>query len=113
MSHTPIPWRQGETLLTAQTKRWTEEQWAENDLVERLAVFAYFTSADQGRGRQRVATCTRVEDVTFIVRAVNNHERLVVALQDMLTLFAPYAYESEKHRIEAARAALNALEQTK
>ncbi len=60
--HAKEPWVQGATLPTAQTKRWSKEQWDENDARERCLIFA---------GGQPVAQCKRPEDASRIVAAVN------------------------------------------
>ena len=49
-------WSRGRTLLTAQTRRWTQEQWARNELQERALILVGFTQGDEGRGRNRIAT---------------------------------------------------------
>lgn len=55
--HTPGPWRVGMTLVTPQTRRWTQEQWEDNDRIEKHMVFDRFTPSDGGRGRRLVASC--------------------------------------------------------
>lgn len=60
--HAKEPWAQGFTQLTTETKRWTKEQWDENEARERCLVFA---------GGQPVAQCKRPEDASRIVAAVN------------------------------------------
>jgi len=67
--HTPGPWRQGFTLLTDATRRWTPEQWQQNNARERRLVFANFTSLDQGSSRKLVAVCESEADARLISAA--------------------------------------------
>ena len=52
---TPGPWRQGITLATPRTRRWTAEQIEKNNAIERRMIFSNFTAADSGIGRQLIA----------------------------------------------------------
>ena len=78
---TPRPWRQGRTLLTAQTRTWNGKQWRENETFEGLQVFANFRDEDQGRGRILVCRCERVEDARYIAQLPNIVSRLKEALK--------------------------------
>lgn len=68
-AHTPGPWKQGYTLSTEVTRRWTAEQWAQNDARERRLVFANFTSKDQGSCRRLIAVCESEDDAPLIAAA--------------------------------------------
>lgn len=48
------PWNIGRTLMTAQTKKWSAEEIADNDVRERLQVFSNFSALDEGRSRELV-----------------------------------------------------------
>lgn len=63
------PWRQGITLRTPSTARWTRKQFAESDRRERRMVFANFSSLDGGRSRQLVAVCETPEDAALAAAA--------------------------------------------
>jgi hypothetical protein len=71
--NTPGPWFQGITLMTAQTKRWSAAELAENDRKEKRMIFANFsaiqTMRDQGRGRVRVAIFENEEDAQLAAQA--------------------------------------------
>lgn len=65
------PWRQGITLRTAQTSRWTQAEVEANDLIEKRLVFVNFSGADAGKARRRIATFERAEDARRTVACVN------------------------------------------
>lgn len=69
--NTKEPWAQGVTLTTARTRRWTAEQVAANNAIERRMIFAGFSHFDEGRSRVRIAVCEREEDARRIVACVN------------------------------------------
>jgi len=79
-NHTPVPWSQGYTLSTPQTRRWDAATITENDERERLMVFSGFSSEDAGRSRRLVAVCQRVEDARLIASA----PELLAALKETL-----------------------------
>jgi hypothetical protein len=49
-------WQRGRTLITPVTRKWTPEQFAQNDLYERTIVFSDFTNIDAGRSRKQVCS---------------------------------------------------------
>ena len=84
-AHTATPWRVGHTLMTAQTERWSPEQWETNEREERRCVFANFHAEDEGRSRVLVCEAQTEEDAKFIVLAGNSYPR--AALDTALTAF--------------------------
>lgn len=80
--HTPGPWSQGVTLNTRETRRWSPEETATNDVRERLMVFSGFTPLDEGRGRRRVAICDRPEDARLIAKAPEMRDMLLELFED-------------------------------
>jgi hypothetical protein len=60
------PWKQGFTLSTPVTRRWSDAERAANDEREKRLVFAEFTSTDHGSGRKLVAVCETKEDARLI-----------------------------------------------
>ena len=54
--------RQGTTLITKQTARWSKEQIKENEFIENCMVFANFTDIDGGKSRKLVATFDNPSD---------------------------------------------------
>lgn len=66
---TPGPWRQGVTLVTDVTRRWTTEQVRANNAREELEVYAYLSEEDGGVRRELVARCVRVEDAELVAAA--------------------------------------------
>lgn len=81
--HTAIPWSQGITLITGQTRKWTPEQVEENDRRERRMIFSGFTAADKGRSRKYIAVCDREEDAKHIVHCVNQYDPMLAALKGL------------------------------
>jgi hypothetical protein len=65
-----VKWEQGRLLNTWTTNRWTDEQRAESDAVERKMAFAYFSAEDEGRERVFVFKYSTPEEC---VNAVNEH----------------------------------------
>lgn len=63
--------RQGFTLLTSRTRDWTKELIARNNAAEELLIFESFREDDDGRSRNRVATCFDSSQAKAIVSAVN------------------------------------------
>ena len=61
---------QGRLLITWETKRWTAEQRADGDAIERKMAFAYFSAEDEGRGRVCVFVYDTPEECSM---AVNTH----------------------------------------
>ena len=75
--HMPEPWSSGKTLLTPITKRWSKQQWDQNEIDEGKRIFSNFRVEDQGRSRQLIA----VLDV--LDRGVNweaNRDRIVTCV---------------------------------
>jgi hypothetical protein len=64
-------WQVGKTLLTPTTRRWSKDEWYANEARERRCVFRYFTSLDQGRGRELIAEFRNPDDAALAVKAVN------------------------------------------
>lgn len=83
-THTPGPWRQGITLSTQRTRRWTQEQWDANEKHEKRLIFAEFHVDDEGTSRQIVAECRRPEDAEYIVRACNAYHAMLEALEYLM-----------------------------
>lgn len=67
--HTPGPWKQGHTLATSETARWTPEQFAASDAIEARMVFANFNLSDKGKGRYLVAEAKDADDARLIAAA--------------------------------------------
>lgn len=63
-------WKTGKTLMTAQTRRWSAQQVAENDKIEGRMIFEGFSARDEGRGRQLVAACESPEQANRIVERI-------------------------------------------
>ena len=95
-NHTQGPWRQGFTLATNVTRRWTQEQWQQNEERERRLVFVNFTARDEGSGRKLIAACESEDDARLIAAA----PELLDALKDLVD--NGIGTESVKH----ARAAI-------
>lgn len=68
----------GKTLLTRITRRWTKEQWAGNEHIERRLIVANQSQSDEGRGRVHIAKCERLEDAAYI--AALSPERILAML---------------------------------
>jgi hypothetical protein len=49
-----VPWQQGALLITATTRRWSQEERDRTHQVEQCAAFAHFSGADEGRSRKFV-----------------------------------------------------------
>lgn len=62
-------WTHGRTLMTAQTSRWTTEQFERNEASERQRVFANFSPADEGRSRFQICNEASAEDAAYIAAA--------------------------------------------
>lgn len=67
--HAAESWSVGRTLLTQQTRQWPPEEWEENERRERRRVFAHFTAADEGRGRELIAECRDAAHAPLIAAA--------------------------------------------
>ena len=69
--HTPGPWKQGITLTTPQTQRWSDAERTANDEIEKRKVFSGFSHLDGGRRRKLIAVCETKEDARLISEAPN------------------------------------------
>ena len=63
-------WSQGITLITANTKKWTNEQFEKSNEIERKSIFNNFNIEDEGRSRVLIATCENANQAKLIVDAV-------------------------------------------
>lgn len=45
-------WKTGRTLITNQTRKWSDEQFLINDTLEGRYIFSNFQDSDEGRSRQ-------------------------------------------------------------
>ena len=66
--------KQGFTLETSQTRRWSKQQWDENDARERCYIFANFSRVDDGKGRVFVLKCS---DSSTAAKLVSEHNSKV------------------------------------
>lgn len=82
-----LPWRQGETLETQATRRWTKEQWEVNEQREKRVIFSRFSSHDQGRSREAVAEFKKAEDAAYACRAASNYPEVVQCLRFLVELW--------------------------
>ncbi len=64
---------QGQTLLTATTRRWTLDQWDANEERERRTVYRNFSMQDQGRSRVLVQECQSAEEAASMVDDLNGN----------------------------------------
>lgn len=71
------PWKQGATLTTAQTRRWTAAQMQANDAVERQRVFANFDFGDEGRSRVFIAETRAEANASLIAMAPELAARVI------------------------------------
>lgn len=71
------PWKQGATLTTAQTRRWTAAQMQANDAVERQRVFANFDFGDEGRSRVFIAETRAEANARLIAMAPDLAARVI------------------------------------
>lgn len=109
---TPGPFQQGRLLNTRVTLRWSEEQRADADALERRLVFSGFHSEDQGRGRVLVATCGRLEDAAFICLACNSYDSdqaKIKALVEALEMMKARARDNMKLSLYDFKQLQNAL----
>ncbi len=78
-------WRQGYTLMTTNTNRWSKEDIKRNDLTENKILFTNFNLEDEGRGRMKVAVFeSNPADTLYTAMAVNNLASLAEALQSVI-----------------------------
>lgn len=77
----PGPWTQGITLMTAQTRRWNQDQIRVSNSVEAKMMFANFTSEDQGRSRRFLAKFEDEKDAEVCVKSRNALPNLLSALE--------------------------------
>jgi hypothetical protein len=66
-----VMWAQGRLLDTHNTRRWTAEQRAKDDAIERKMAFAHFSAEDEGRGRVCVFVYDTAEECSEAVNAHN------------------------------------------
>lgn len=85
-------WRQGKLLLTAQTKRWTEDARRRGDEEEQRYIFTGFSGADEGRSRQVVLGCiSEMSDPRL-------DAEYIVALHNALPTLRKAALDGERYR---------------
>lgn len=75
------PWSQGRLLLTNQTKRWPEDVRKQADDSEKLRVFSWFSSLDEGRCRQFICETREIGDAEFIANAKYDIQFLLSQLE--------------------------------
>lgn len=75
------PWKQGATLTTAQTRRWSAAQMQANDAVEKQRVFANFNFGDEGRSRVFIAE-THAEANARLIAIAPDLAARVLELED-------------------------------
>lgn len=76
-------WSRGFILMTADTRKWTQEKIDQNNEHENKMVFAGFTAHDQGRSRKLICTCKDKQDATFIAAAPDMY-RLLLSLWEQV-----------------------------
>lgn len=64
-------WRQGTTLLTPITRRWSQYERDKNEAIENKIVFANFHDEDEGRSRIHICTCETDEQARRVVESHN------------------------------------------
>lgn len=75
--HSPLPWSQGRTLLTRETRRWTRDAILANNAIEDRFVFSQFSERDEGRSRILIARCELPLDARFISAAPDMYMALL------------------------------------
>ena len=94
-------WKQGVTLLTNQTRRWSPDDIKRNDVVEKRRVFENFLVEDEGRSR------------TFVCEADNEKLAEVIArLPAILTLVAEQHQRIDELELEVTKLKSKALTMT-
>lgn len=63
-------YRQGRTLDTAQTRKWSAEARVLNDRYEQKMVVYDFHEADEGRSRKLLCQCQTAEEAAAVVEAI-------------------------------------------
>jgi hypothetical protein len=99
---TPRPWKTGVLLLTPSTKKWSANDQARVNSVEKCRIYSNFSETDFCKGRTIVASCqhdyeTReVEQANaeLIVRAVNCHDELIEELELALSTVRTHAMQT-------------------
>lgn len=82
--------RQGETLLTSNTKNWSQEFIDANNTIERCIVFLNFRNEDQGRSRERIAQFVNESDASRVVEMYNELIDEIERLKTLLIRCQPY-----------------------
>jgi len=77
------PWSQGRVLMTKETRRWTLEQIAEANMIERRMVLSDFTSMDKGRGRELIASCENSDNAVLIVTLHNSAPAMIAEIREL------------------------------
>lgn len=77
------PWSQGRVLMTKETRRWTLEQIAEANMIERRMVLSDFTSMDKGRGRELIASCENSDNAVLIVTLHNSAPAILTEIREL------------------------------
>lgn len=95
--HTPGPWRQGFTMVTNTTKRWSAKQFAANQQREQRSVYANFSANDRGCGRKLIAVCESPDDAAIVAVAPD----LLEALEHMLNVCPAIDSSGEEARGKA------------
>jgi len=103
----PGPWTKGRTLLTAQTKGWSNRDWVYNDRVEKHLIFSNFLARDKGESRTHVCTVSerQGDNVIEYIELANpeNMKILLEALRDYDAVAAHYAASQNDAVSERAR----------
>jgi hypothetical protein len=89
-------WRKGTTLLTTQTKRWSKDEWAQNEVRENNMLFSNMSGTDQGRSRKLLLTANlesgeSYENIQLIAAARN-------ALPSLLSEIKKLREENKNYR---------------
>ena len=65
-------WRQGITLITSNTRRWSKEQIDENNKIETRMVFENFNNENAGVNRKLVCICGTSEQAELVCKKYND-----------------------------------------
>lgn len=84
--------RQGETLITTTTKRWTYEQIEANDKIEQLIIYTDFSDKDEGRSRNRLCVLNEYHP------NLGDYKKLLLAAPDLLRAIDYYFSVLEEAR---------------